>query len=159
MRLRDPLCVETLVDRLHLPLIAHLESGERGPRVSCPPPQTPRTKVSQIEHGHRPCTPPPRQMAGTLGQAPGGHNCAGGPSRRDTWAPAAASAAASAAATLSCAAAAVCRMLITGTMQQRKSGRGGTMSRVAGTLPGQAGSRKDLQVPGARPETARWRGN
>lgn len=29
------------------------------------------------------------------------------------------------------------------------------MSRVAGTLPGQAGSRKDLQVPGAGPETAR----
>lgn len=28
-----------------------------------------------------------------------------------------------------------------------------------GTLPGQAGSRKDLQVPGARLETALWRGH
>lgn len=79
-----------------------------------------------------PCTSPPGQRAGTLGPAREGHDCAGSPHQQDTWAPAAASAAASAAATLSCAAAAVCRMLITGTMQQRKSGRSGTMSRPWG---------------------------
>lgn len=97
-------------------------------------PSTPSTKNQDTPNRACcvPCTPPAGQRAGTLGPAWEGHDCAGSPPQQDTWAPAAASAAASAAATLSCAAAAVCRMLITGTMQQRKSGKSGTMSRPWG---------------------------
>ena len=66
---------------------------------------------------------------------PGGPNWAGRPATGTPGSCPWASATASAAAMPSCAAAAACRMLITGTMRQRKSGRSRTMSGPQGLSP------------------------
>lgn len=81
-----------------------------GPETKIPP------KRAQL------CTLNPMALAGGRDSETGvgGLDCAGGLASR-TPGPIAASAAAPAAATFSCAAAAACRMLITGTMRQRKS--------------------------------------
>lgn len=135
-------------------LTSQLGPGSPASPPPLPPPQTRRTKVPTESTAT--CRVRPR--ASTLGQAWGASIVLGAPAGGTPGPLQPASAAASTAATLSCAAAAACRMLITGTMRQRKSGRSGTMSRPRGLSQARRGSRKDLQVPGARLETALWRG-
>ena len=93
----------------------------------------PESPVFPPKH-REPRSPPPRSPVVChvshcrLWGKPGGPNWAGRPATSTPGSCPRASAVASAAAMPSCAAAAACRMLITGTMRQRKSGRSGTMS-------------------------------